>query len=98
MRYCASWASSKKGLRALSADQSVPFHKQVEAHRGKFSDIAGITEARRVRNSLAHGEDVSYARSEEAQAILKQALGEILRTAPKDCEQPCERQLDQCRG
>jgi hypothetical protein len=68
----------ERGLRALTPDQSTPFHKQVEAHRGKFSDIAGITEARRVRNALAHGDDVSDARSEEAQAILKQALREIL--------------------
>lgn len=73
----------ERGLRALTPDQSTPFHKQVEAHRSKFSDIAGITEARRVRNALAHGEDVSDARSEEAEAILKQALTEILPHCPE---------------
>ena len=73
----------ERGLRALTPDQSTPFHKQVEAHRGKFSDIAGVTEARRVRNALAHGEDVSDTRSEEAQAILKQALTEVLLHCPE---------------
>jgi hypothetical protein len=70
-------------LRALAADQSTPFHKQVEAHRDAFSDIAGITDARRVRNSLAHGEDLSDSRAAEAQAVLKQALAEILPHCPK---------------
>jgi hypothetical protein len=73
----------EKGLRALTSDQSMPFHKQVEAHRGKFSDIAGITDARRVRNAIAHGDDISATRCKEAQAILRQALAEIVLHCPE---------------
>jgi hypothetical protein len=73
----------ERALRALTPDSSIPFYKQVEAHRGKFSDAVGITEARRIRNALAHGENVADARAWEAQAILEQALAEILPHCPE---------------
>jgi hypothetical protein len=73
----------ERALRALTPDQSTPFHKQVDAHRSYFSDISGITDARRVRNAIAHGEDVSVARSVEAEAVLRQALMEIAPKCPE---------------
>jgi hypothetical protein len=73
----------ERSLRALTSDESRRFHDQVEAHRDKFSDVAGVTDARRVRNALAHGENVSEERVEEAQAILEQALAEILPHCPE---------------
>lgn len=72
----------ERALRAITPDQSAPFHKQVEAHATKFSDTAGIVDARRVRNAVAHGETVSDARAQEAQAVLKQALAEISSHCP----------------
>ena len=73
----------ERALRALTLGQSMPFYKQVEAHRGKFSDVAGITDARRVRNALAHGDGVSDARAVEAHAILKQALADLSPHCPE---------------
>jgi hypothetical protein len=73
----------ERSLRALTSDQSATFYVQVESHRAKFSDIAGITDARRVRNALAHGESVSGARVEEARSILEQALTEVLPYCPE---------------
>lgn len=67
----------ERGLRTLTPDQSAPFHKQVEARCGKLSDFPRLTEARRVRNTLAHGEDVSYVRYEEARGPQTGAHGDL---------------------
>lgn len=72
----------ERALRAITPDQSTPFHKQVETHAKQFSDIAGISDARRVRNAVAHGETVSDTRAEEAQEVLRQALLEISPRCP----------------
>jgi hypothetical protein len=67
----------ERALRAITPDQSAPFHKQVEMYATQLSDVAGISDARRVRNAVAHGETVSDSRAEEAQEVLRQALREI---------------------
>ncbi len=67
----------ERALRAITPDQSAPFYKQVELHATKFSDVAGITDARRVRNMLAHGEVAPSTRILEAAEILKKALTDI---------------------
>ena len=91
----------ERALRAITPDQSAPFYQQVEAHATKFSDTAGIVDARRVRNAVAHGETVStLALKRHKQSSSKHwwRYRHIVRTecAPRS-ERHCRRPLQAAR-
>lgn len=59
------------------------FREQLEANRAVFSDVSGISQARSVRNRIAHGELVPDPQARQAKAALDQALSEVLRPQPR---------------
>ena len=59
------------------------FREQLEANRAVFSDVSGISQARSVRNRIAHGELVPELQALQARAVLDQALSEVLRPQPE---------------
>lgn len=58
------------------------FREQLEANRVVFSDVSEISQARSVRNRIAHGELVPEPQVRQARAVLDQALSEVLRPQP----------------
>lgn len=93
----------EKCFVALTSDlpDKTEFHIRFRAIRtklpGVLSDVAGLNEARDVRNPISHGEEVLDSRLEEAKLSYQQALGEILPHCPQRLQEKFQHYLKESK-
>lgn len=93
----------EKCFVALTSDlpDKTEFHIRFRAIRtklpGVLSDVAGLNEARDVRNPISHGEEVLDSSLEEAKLSYQQALGEILPHCPPRLQKKFQRYLTESK-
>jgi hypothetical protein len=72
-------AGLEKSLESLTPNREEwGFRNLLNKHKAKFSHFDGLTEARLVRNAIAHDNPVTAAQIQRVEATLDQALTEIL--------------------
>src|SRR5437899_954131 len=73
----------EKCLRAITPNnRKLGFMKLLELHKGEFSDFTSLSQARNIRNCIAHNNPITNAQIQRAEASLEEALLELLRHYP----------------